>query len=157
LWSSRAQNGQPATILMREAIRARQTWLLCLRAHSEGDEAGVVRSATDEAATFDTGRVVRDLRVYAQAAYAHVLRYRDNTGLEVDAIVEAADGRWAAFEARLGPGQVDEGTATLLKLAERVDPGGSGRPAVLGVTVGFGYGYVRDDRAAVIPIGALRP
>ncbi|MDZ7630302.1 MAG: DUF4143 domain-containing protein [Gemmatimonadaceae bacterium] len=42
--------------------------------------------------------VVRDLRVYAQASDATVLHYRDNTGLEVDAIVEVADGRWAAFE-----------------------------------------------------------
>jgi hypothetical protein len=30
--------------------------------------------------------VVRDLRVYAQASDAQVLQYRDNTGLEVDAI-----------------------------------------------------------------------
>jgi len=27
----------------------------------------------------------------------------------------------------------------------------------LGVIVGFGYGYVRDDGVAVIPIGAMRP
>ena len=47
--------------------------------------------------------VVRDLRVYAQASDATVLHYRDNTGLEVDAIVEGADGRWAAFEVKLGP------------------------------------------------------
>jgi predicted AAA+ superfamily ATPase len=42
--------------------------------------------------------VVRDLRIYAQAADAHVLHYRDDGGLEVDAIVEAGDGRWMAFE-----------------------------------------------------------
>lgn len=46
--------------------------------------------------------VVRDLRIYAQASDAVVLHYRDNTGLEVDAIVEARDGRWAAFEVKLG-------------------------------------------------------
>ncbi|WP_196776886.1 hypothetical protein [Haloechinothrix halophila] len=27
-----------------------------------------------------------------------MLQYRDNTGLEVDAVVEAADGRWGAFD-----------------------------------------------------------
>ena len=40
--------------------------------------------------------VIRDLRIYAQAADAHVYHYREKEGLEVDAIVEAADGRWAA-------------------------------------------------------------
>jgi len=101
--------------------------------------------------------VVRDLRVYAQASDAQVLQYRDNTGLEVDAIVETADGRWAAFEIKLGPGQVDEGAAALLKFAGRVDTSRSGKPLALGVIVGWGYGYVRPDGVAVIPIGALRP
>ncbi len=101
--------------------------------------------------------VVRDLRVHAQAADAHVLQYRDNSGLEVDAIVETADGRWAAFEVKLGAGQVDDGANTLRRFADRVDTGRVGQPSVLGVITGFGYGYVRDDGVAVIPIGALRP
>lgn len=101
--------------------------------------------------------VVRDLRVYAQASDGLVLQYRDNVGLEVDAIVETADGRWAAFEVKLGPGQVEQAAAALLKFADRVDTSKVGRPSVLGVIVGFGYGYVRDDGVAVIPIGALCP
>ena len=64
--------------------------------------------------------VVRDLRIYAQANDAEVLHYRDNTGLEVDAIVQAADGRWAAFEIKLGAGRVDEGARNLLKFAGNV-------------------------------------
>ncbi len=101
--------------------------------------------------------VVRDLRVYAQAADARVLQYRDNTGLEVDAIVETAEGRWGAFEIKLGLGQVDEAAANLRKFANRVDTDRCGSPAVLGVIVAGGYGYVRDDGVAVIPIGSLRP
>jgi predicted AAA+ superfamily ATPase len=101
--------------------------------------------------------VVRDLRVYSQAADAQVLQYRDNTGLEVDAIIEAADGRWAAFEVKLGPGLVDEAAATLLRFANRVNTQANGAPSTLGVIVGFGYGYMRDDGVAVIPIGALEP
>jgi hypothetical protein len=101
--------------------------------------------------------VVRDLRVYAQASDAQVMQYRDNTGLEVDAIVETVAGRWAAFEVKLGPGLVDEGAATLLRFADRVDTSRSGLPSVLGVIVGSGYGYVRGDGVAVIPIGALCP
>ncbi len=101
--------------------------------------------------------VVRDMRVYAQAADAQVLQYRDNTGLEVDAIVETADGRWGAFEIKLGPGMVDKAAASLLKFAGRVDTSRAGQPSVLGVIVGFGYGYQRDDGVAVIPVGALGP
>jgi predicted AAA+ superfamily ATPase len=101
--------------------------------------------------------VVRDLRVYAQAADAAVYHYRDNTGLEVDAIVQAADGRWAAFEVKLGQGQIDAAAATLRKFAERIDTAKSGSPQTLGVIVATGYGYRREDGIAVIPIGALAP
>jgi len=101
--------------------------------------------------------VIRDLRIYAQAADATVLHYRDNTGLEVDAIVEAADGRWAAFEVKLGQGQTDQAAAALLNFAQRVDTTKCGAPAALAVIVGTGYGYLRPDGVAVIPIGALGP
>ena len=100
--------------------------------------------------------VIRDLRIYAQAAEAEVLQYRDNTGLEVDAIIQAADGRWAAFEIKLGAARVDEGVANLLKFVERVDLDRCGKPSALGVIVSTGYGYVKDG-IGVIPIGALGP
>jgi len=101
--------------------------------------------------------VARDLRVYAQALDASVLQYRDNTGLEVDAVIERADGRWAAFEVKLGQGQVEKAALTLRRFADRVDATRSGRPLCLGVITGMGYGYRRPDGIAVIPIGALGP
>ncbi len=101
--------------------------------------------------------VIRDLRIYAQAAEAEVLQYRDNTGLEVDAIIQAGDGRWAAFEVKLGAARVDEGAASLLKFVERVDLDQCGKPSALGVIVSDGYAYVREDGISVIPIGALGP
>ncbi|WP_293771945.1 DUF4143 domain-containing protein [Sporichthya sp.] len=101
--------------------------------------------------------VVRDLRVYSQSVDARVLHYRDNTGLEVDAIVERADGAWAAFEIKLGPVLIEDGAASLLRFARRVDTTKTGPPALLGVIVGTGFGYVRPDGVAVIPIGALGP
>ena len=99
--------------------------------------------------------VIRDLRIYAQASDAQVLQYRDNTGLEIDAIIEAADGRWAAFEVKLGSGQIEEAAANLLRFAERVDTAKCGKPSALGVIVGAGYSYFRSDGVAVVPIGAL--
>jgi hypothetical protein len=101
--------------------------------------------------------VVRDLRIYAQAMDAAVFQYHDNTNLEVDAIVECRDGRWGAFEVKLGPADVDVGARALLRLAERVDPVRHGPPAVLAVVTGWGYGYRRPDGVSVIPIGALAP
>ena len=101
--------------------------------------------------------VTRDLRVYAQANDAVVRHYRDNTGLEVDAIVESASGPWAAFEVKLGQQQVDSAAEKLLAFANRVDTARCGAPATLAVVVGTGYGYVRPDGVAVIPIGALGP
>jgi hypothetical protein len=99
--------------------------------------------------------VIRDLRVYAQASDARVLHYRDNTGLEVDAIVETGDGRWAAYEIKLGTGHIDAAAVSLLKFAERVDTSKCGSPTLLGVIVATGYGYMRKDGVAVIPVGAL--
>lgn len=101
--------------------------------------------------------VVRDLRVYAQAADGRVLQYRDSSGLEVDAVVEAADGRWMACEVKLGSGQIEEGAATLRRFARQVDTDRCGEPAALAVIVGSGYGYVRQDGVHVVPIGALGP
>ncbi|WP_423927066.1 ATP-binding protein [Candidatus Palauibacter sp.] len=101
--------------------------------------------------------VVRDLRVYAQAIDADVFHYRDNTGLEIDAIVDAGPRRWGAFEIKLGTGRIDEAARNLLKFADRVETERCGEPAALGVIVGSGYGYTRNDGVAVIPIGALGP
>ncbi|MBW6455797.1 MAG: DUF4143 domain-containing protein [Trueperaceae bacterium] len=101
--------------------------------------------------------VVRDLRVYAQPFEATVLHYRDNTRLEVDAIVETSDGAWAAFEIKLGHARLDEAAANLLKFADRVDDRRTGQRARLVVITGTGYAYDRPDGVAVVPIGALGP
>jgi len=55
--------------------------------------------------------VVRDLRVYAQVNDGRVYHYRDSYGTEVDAIVQLRDGRWGAFEVKLGTGRIDEAAA----------------------------------------------
>jgi len=101
--------------------------------------------------------VVRDLRVYAQAMDARVHHYRDNTGLEVDAIVDAGLYRWGAFEVKLGTHRIDEAAKSLLRFADRVDTDRFGEPSALAVIVHDGYGYTRPDGVAVIPIRALGP
>ena len=101
--------------------------------------------------------VIRDLRVHAQAADAQVFHYREKDGLEVDAIVEAADGRWAAFEIKLGERWVENGAKNLRKLARRMERSDHGPPAALAVLVPAGYGSVAPGAVGVVPIGALGP
>lgn len=101
--------------------------------------------------------VIRDLRIYAQAANADVLQYRDNKGLEVDAIVEGLDGQWAAFEVKLDSSRVDEAAASLLRFAGNVDTDRVEPPSTLGVIVSRGYGFVLENGVQVIPIDALGP
>lgn len=101
--------------------------------------------------------VIRDLRVLSQPMDGHVLHYRDNYGVEVDAIVQLPDGRWGAFEIKLGAGEVDAGAHSLLRFVRQVDTAKCGPPAVLGVISGTGFAYRRDDGVVVLPIGCLGP
>ena len=100
--------------------------------------------------------VIRDLRVLAQPLDGQVLHYRDNYGVEADAVVQLADGRWGAFEVKLGAGLVDEGAEALLRFRESIDTRKSGEPSVLAVIAGTGFGYLRPDGIAVIPVGCPR-
>ena len=99
--------------------------------------------------------VFRDLSIHAQMSDASVYHYRDNTDLEVDAIVECQNGTWCAFEVKLGARYIDQAAASLLKFQDRVDTDKKSKPGLLGVIVSTGYGYVREDGVAVIPVGAL--
>ena len=102
--------------------------------------------------------VIRDLRVYAQAADAQVFHYREKDGLEVDAIVEDAEGKWAAFEVKMGARRVKEGMANLERVADRMKTSsGYGEPGALAVVVPSGFGAVPQGRAGVVPLGALGP
>ena len=102
--------------------------------------------------------VVRDLRIYAATQDAEVRHYRDNTGLEVDAVVETAAGQWMPVEVKLGgDALVEAAAASLLKLKDRVDVTRMGEPAKLLVVTATGYGYERRDGVTVVPIAALGP
>ena len=103
--------------------------------------------------------VVRDLRVHAAIHDAELSHYRDNTGLEVDAIIQTAAGVWLPVEVKLGSTAaiIDEAAATLLKFKDRVDASRMGEPPSLLVVTATGYAYRRPDGVTVTPIGALGP
>ena len=52
---------------------------------------------------------------------------------------------------------MEEAAANLHKFVKRIDTSRCGPPAALGVIIGSGYGYKREDGVHVIPIGALGP
>ena len=106
---------------------------------------------------------MRDLSVYAralpEAAQDPVHYYRDDNGLEADAIVEDAAGRWGAIEVKLGENKVDEAAENLLRIRDKLERNSLARtrePEFLAVLVGLvERSYRRSDGVYVIPIGCL--
>jgi predicted AAA+ superfamily ATPase len=100
---------------------------------------------------------LRDLAVYAENLGASLCHYRDNSGLEADAIIEAPDGSWGALEIKLGEHQVNSAAHSLIRLRKKMVEGGAQPPAFLAVIIGGGFGYRREDGVYVVPINALAP
>ncbi len=103
--------------------------------------------------------VVRDLRVYSQSVDGKVEHYRDKSGLEVDAVVTASDGRWAGFEVKLGsaPDTLDTAANNLIRFKNKVDTSKIAEPSALVVITGHGMSYRRDDGVQVVSISTLGP
>ena len=100
--------------------------------------------------------VVRDLRIYSQDGRASLYHYRDSSKLEVDAIVEARDGRWLAAEVKLGGDEgIEQAARSLLRLRDRIDGSRMPAPSKLLIVTTAGYGYDRPDGTTVLPITAL--
>ena len=98
---------------------------------------------------------IRDLRIYADANGGKAYHYRDSRGLEIDAIVEYADGSWGAFEIKLGIGAVNAAASNLLKFADKIDTDKTKAPSVLTVITGNGFAHRRADGVNVVPISVL--
>ena len=107
--------------------------------------------------------VVRDLSVYARALDllddVPVRYYRDDSGVEADAIVQLADGRWAAFEFKVSEDKVEKGVASLERLRRKVceNPRSQTRPPeFMAVITGVGE-YAREvaEGIVVVPLRLL--
>lgn len=100
-------------------------------------------------------QVVHDLRVYAQAIGARgVFHYRDAKARdEIDAVVEASDGRWVAVEVKLGLSQVDAAASNLLRVVAKV----ARPPEACVVITPSGVAYRRPDGVLVVPLTVLGP
>ena len=101
---------------------------------------------------------IRDLRVYSQASDASVYHYRDTYGLEADAVIETADGRWIAAEVKLGGASaIDKAARGLLQLRDRVTRQRAAGIVRLMVITGGRYCYERPDGVVVVPLACLGP
>jgi predicted AAA+ superfamily ATPase len=98
---------------------------------------------------------VHDLRVYAQANDAKVYHYYDSTGLEVDAIVQKNTGEYAAFEIKLGIGQLDDAAKNLLKFESILEASSRTKLQSLNIITGTGISYKRMDGVNVISLASL--
>lgn len=100
--------------------------------------------------------VLHDLKVYAMACGASLGHYHDAEGLEADAIVSTPGGGWAAFEVKLGKGQVEEAAANLARVETKLVAAGERPASVKCVVVGFGEpAYVTDNGVQVVPVDLL--
>ncbi len=99
----------------------------------------------------------RDLQIYAKANGGRLYHYRDSTGREIDSVVELPDGRWGAFEVKLGTGQIDEAAENLLRIKEAILRGEGKAPSVMCVISGMeSAAYQREDGVYVVPVTSLR-
>lgn len=108
---------------------------------------------------------LRDLSVYVQSmsqvATSPVRYYRDSDGLEVDAIIELKDGRWAGIEIKLGANKAEAAEKSLLRLAKKVAANPAARnpePSFLAVLTGrTDFKYQTESGVYVFPLTCLAP
>ncbi|MDR0518538.1 MAG: DUF4143 domain-containing protein [Clostridiales Family XIII bacterium] len=99
---------------------------------------------------------VRDLRIFAELMDGTVSYYRDEKSLEVDAIVELFDGKWAGFEIKLGgDSYIDEGAGNLMALYNKLPAAKQKDMMSLNVLTGGQTSYQRPDGINVLSIGHL--
>ena len=99
----------------------------------------------------------RDLNIYAQALDGRLFHYRDALGREIDAVVELPDGRWGAFEIKLGANQIDQAAASLIALKRDMEGDATAvPPSIMVVICGMtSFAYTRPDGVMVVPITSL--
>jgi len=102
--------------------------------------------------------VERDLRIYADYLGGKLYHYQDYNDNEIDSVLELSDGRWGAFEIKLGNNSEDSAAASLIKVRNTIINNGGREPAFLCVICGVsGMAYKRKDGVYSIPINTLKP
>lgn len=102
---------------------------------------------------------VRDLSIYASTLDGEIGHYRDNTGLECDAVMHLPNGTWAAIEIKLGGEKlIKEGAESLNRLKNKLASKSDEKaPTFMMILTAFGPLYKRKDGIYVVPINCLKP
>lgn len=99
----------------------------------------------------------RDLKIYAETLGGALYHYQDYAQKEIDAIIQMPDGKWGAFEIKLGTSGLDDAANSLLKIQKDFinDPHAI-PPKFLCIISGLtNAAYMRKDGVYVVPITAL--
>lgn len=101
----------------------------------------------------------RDLSIYARTFGAEQYHYRDNSGTEVDSVIEMPDGSYAAIEIKLGANKIEDGARSLLDFRDKMQKHKARSvPCAMCVVCGLtNRAYMRDDGVYVVPITMLGP
>ena len=126
---------------------------------SLGVSPGDLMRDLDSFGLFFEDFAVRELSVYAGSLGGVVKHYRDNAGLECDAVIHLEDGRWGGVEIKLGGDDlINDGAESLKKLRDKiVEKSDEKAPSFLLVLTAVGGAYKRDDGVYVAPVNLLRP
>lgn len=155
-------NQEPFATQIRSAVRVKQAEK---RHFSDPSLACALLKATPERLLNDLQTLgflfeslcERDLKIYAESFGAHLYHYQDYANKEIDAVIELDNGKWCAFEIKLGANQIDEAAQNLLAIKNSIDEDGGTPPSVMCVICGLSNAaYRREDGVFVVPITALK-
>jgi len=119
----------------------------------KADPERLVRDPNTEGLLFES-LCYRDLCTYSLPLGGDVFHYRDDNNLEIDSIVELNNGRWGAFEVKLGTYDIEKAADNLKRLNKKVEMEAS----FLAILTASGHlAYTRDDGVHVIPLDCLGP
>lgn len=99
---------------------------------------------------------IRDLRIYADRLDGTVYHYRDQIGVEVDAIVQLKDERWGAIEIKMGQGEIEKAAQKLIEFKNSIDTERTPLPSFLMVLTGTQFAFKLPNGVWVVPIGCLK-
>ncbi len=101
---------------------------------------------------------VRDLSIYASVLGGEVRHYRDNAGLECDAVIHLEDGRWGAIEIKLGGDKlIEDGIKTLSTLKKKItEKSDNPAPSFMMILTATGPMYRTNDGIYIVPINYLK-
>ena len=114
--------------------------------------------------------VLRDLIVYARTHGARILHYKDDMGMEADAVYQMDDGRYALIEIKVGANKIPEAEKGLIKFRDVIRKYNEEalknpehpkpvyrEPSALIVICGtVSMSYTTDSGVRIVPIGCLK-